>query len=74
MKKFPNTYMFCNEDINKFVFLSRNCVYPYEYIDSWERFAEKSLPNKKSFSNELNLEDFTDKDYRHAEKVFKEFN
>ena len=27
---------------------------------------------KKSFYNELNLEDITDKDYRHVQKVFEE--
>ena len=27
---------------------------------------------KKSFYSELNLEDITDKDYAHAQKVFKE--
>ena len=29
-KKFPNTYRFCNEDVNKFVLLLRKGVYPYE--------------------------------------------
>ena len=48
-KRFGNTYEFCNGDINKFILLLRNGVYPYEYIDSWERFNEKSLPGKKDF-------------------------
>ena len=42
-------------------------------MDSWERFNETSLPNKKSFYSKLNLEDITDKDYAHAQKVFEEF-
>ena len=46
-------------------------VYPYEYMDSWERFDETSLPDKKSFYSELYLEDITDKVYTHAQKVFK---
>ena len=33
-KKFPNTYRFCDEDVNKFVLLLRKSVYPYEYMDS----------------------------------------
>ena len=33
-KKFPNTYQFCNEDVNRFVLLLRKGVCPYEYIDS----------------------------------------
>ena len=31
-KKFPNTYRFCNEDVNKFVLLLRKGVYLYEYL------------------------------------------
>ena len=53
--------------------LLRKGVYPYEYMDSWERFNETSLPDKKAFYSELNLEDITDKDYAHAQKVFEEF-
>ena len=41
-------------------------------MDSWERFDETSLPDKKAFHSELNLEDITDKVYAHAQKVFEE--
>ena len=40
IKIFPNIYEFCNDDINKFILLLRKGVYPYEYMDSWERFDE----------------------------------
>ena len=46
---FPRVYQFCDGDLNKFVLLLRKCVYPYEYMDSWERFNETSLPLKKLF-------------------------
>ena len=39
----------CNGDLNKFVMLLRKGVYPYEYMDSWERFIETSLPLKRIF-------------------------
>ena len=42
-------------------------------MDSWVRFNRTSLPDKKAFYSELNLEDITDKDYAHAQKVFEEF-
>ena len=32
-----------------------------------------SLPDKNIFCNDLYLEDVTNKDYTHAQKVFKEF-
>ena len=53
--------------------LLRKSVYPYEYIDSWENFNEPSLPPKKDFYSELTLEDISDKDYEHDQKVFKEY-
>ena len=69
IEKFPSIYQLCNKDLNKFVLLLRKGVYPYEYMDSWERFNETSLPSKKYFYSELNLEDISAKDYLHAQKV-----
>ena len=74
INRFSSSYKFCNGDINKFTLLLRKGVYPYEYMDSQEGFDETSLPNKKDFYSSLNMEDITDIDYRHAEKVFKDFN
>ena len=48
IKRFANTYEFCNGDTNKCILLLRK-VYPYEYMDSWERLNETSLPDKKYF-------------------------
>ena len=74
IKKFPNTYRLCNKDLNKFEFLLRKGVYPYEYMDSWKRFKEESLPDKESFYSELNKEGITDENYAHAQKVSNTFN
>ena len=73
IKKFKNTYSFCNSDLNKFILLLRKGVYPYEYMDSWEKFNETSLPNKEDFYRNLNMEDIGDIDYRYANNVFKGF-
>ena len=48
-------------------------VYPYEYMDNWERFNETSLPNKESFYSSLKMENLDDIDYRHGNNVFKRF-
>ena len=41
-------------------------------MDSWEKFDENSLPPKGFYSN-LNLEDISDEDYAHAQKVWDVF-
>ena len=43
-------------------------------MESWERFDETSLPDKKTFYSELNWKEITDKDYMYAQKVFEKFN
>ena len=73
MKKLKNTCSFCNNDLNKFILLLRKGVCPYEYMDSWERFNETSLPSKKEFYSNLNMEDIDDIDYRHGNNVFNKF-
>ena len=70
-KKFRSIYQFCNADINKFFLLLRKGVYPYEYIDGWERFNETSLLDKQAFNSDLNLEHCTDENYMHYKKVLK---
>ena len=72
-EKFSNTYRFCNRDLNKFFLLLRKGVYPYEYMDSREKFNETELPDKESFYSELNKEGITDEDYILAQKVWDIF-
>ena len=73
IEKFPNTYKFCNRDLNKFALLLRKGVCPYEYMDNWEKFNEVSLPDKESFYSKLNIEGITDEDNDHAQKVWEVF-
>ena len=73
VKKFKNTYSFCNNDLNKFILLLRKGVYPYEYMASWEKFNETSLPSKEDFYSHLNMDNIDDIDHRHGNNVFKSF-
>ena len=73
LKNFPTLYKLCNGNLNKFFLLLRKGIYPYEYIDTWERFDEKTIPPKEAFCSELNLENITDKDYEHVKKVWEAF-
>ena len=41
--------LFCNDDLNKFVLSLRKGVYPYEHMDSWEKFDETSIPPKEAY-------------------------
>ena len=74
VERFANIYEFCNEDINKSILLLRKSVYPYGYMDSWERFDETSLSDKEAFYSSPNMEDITDADHRHTKRVFRYLN
>ena len=73
IKRFASTYSFCNNDLNKFILLLRKGVYPYEYMDNWQRFNKTSLPSEESFYSNLNMEDIDDIDYKHDNNVFNKF-
>ena len=68
-QKFPSVYEFCNGDLNKFILLLRKGVYPYEYMNSWAKFDETTIPPNEAFYSTLNLEDISDEDYPHVQKV-----
>ena len=53
--------------------IKRKGVYPYEYMDSIERFKETTLPPKESFYSSLNDGHISDEDYEHAKKVWDTF-
>ena len=73
IKRSASMYNFFNKDFNKFILLLRKGVYPYEYMDNWERFDVTLLPSKESFYSNLNMKNIDDIDYRHGNNVFKRF-
>ena len=42
-----------------------------DYMDSWKRFDETSLPDKEAFYSNLKIEYITDVDYSYRKKVFE---
>ena len=44
-----NTFTFSNNDINQLILLLRKGIYPYEFMDDWEKFSKTSLPEKEEF-------------------------
>ena len=54
--------------------IKRKGFYPYEYMDSEERFKETKLPPKKAFYSRLSGKGITKTDYKHALNVWNTFN
>ena len=67
-KRLENNYTFCDKDIKRFCLMIRKEVYPYECTDSCQRFHKTSFPDKKEFYSNLNMEDITNADCKHAKK------
>ncbi|XP_071055733.1 uncharacterized protein [Onthophagus taurus] len=57
-----------------FKLLTKKGIFPYNYITSFDKLNDTSLPPKSMFYNKLNLEDISDEQYSHAQCVWKEFN
>ena len=53
--------------------MSRKGVYPYEYMDHWEKFNETTLPDKEEFYSNINMEDITDADSMHVKSICNDF-
>ena len=49
-------------------------VYPYDYMNSFEKFADRQLPKKEDFYSLLTDEDISDDDYQHAIDVWNTFD
>ena len=72
-KELKNTFTFSYNDINKSILLLKKVVYPYKYVDDWEKFNEATLPEKEEFYSNLNIGNIADADYMHAKRVCKGF-
>ena len=58
---------------NKLDLMARKGVYPYDYMDSFDKFND-NLPSKEDFYSILNNEHISDKDYKHAQDVWNTFS
>lgn len=54
---------------SKLDLMSQKAVYPYDFMDSFEKFDKTELPTKDEFYSILNDESITDDDYEHAQDV-----
>ena len=51
--------------------MSKKGIYPYDFMDSMEKFENKELPKIEDFA--LNEEHISEKDYNHAKEVWNAF-
>ncbi|XP_031553328.1 uncharacterized protein LOC116290437 [Actinia tenebrosa] len=52
----------------------RKGVYPYEYMNCWERFEETQLPPQESFYITLNEAGISDAEYSYAQEVWVKYD
>ena len=60
-------------DENPFRLMRKKGVYPYHYMDSFEKFGDTQLPEREDFYSLLTDEDIGVSDYQYAEEVWNTF-
>ena len=58
----------------QFNLMKQKGIYPFDYMDSFNKFNETQLPKKKDFYSILNNEHISDEQYKHAQNVWDTFN
>ena len=61
---------FCSKNIE---LITKKGIYPYDYMDDFNKFKEEGLLSIENFYSKLTGEDISDSDYNHAKNVLKEF-
>ena len=62
------------ENDEQFEMMISKGIYPYEYIDNYEKFSENKLPAIQHFYSSLNNTHCSEEDYKKAQIVWKKFN
>jgi len=57
----------------QFESMKQKGVYPYDYMDTFDKFNKTELPTKEEFYSILRNEHITDGDYQHAKNVWDNF-
>jgi hypothetical protein len=65
-KQYPN-------DLH-FELMTKKGIYPYDYIDSYDKFSDTELPSIQQFYNTLTDSHCSEKDYKQAKLVWKAFD
>ena len=70
-----NNKFFGFKDYNEsqYKLLIQKGIYPYEYMDDWDKFKETVLPPKEAFYSKLAMSGVSDQNYEHARRVWAKF-
>jgi hypothetical protein len=55
----------------KYKYLMRKGVFPYEYIDGWERFKETKFPKRRCFYSSIRDENVAREDYKYGKYLYR---
>ena len=72
VKNLPeDSFKYTNEVFKdeKFRLMKQKGVYPYDYMNSFEKFNETQLPSQNDFYSQMNNQHITDEEYNHAQTV-----
>ena len=58
----------------QFNLVKRKGVYPYDYMDSFSKFNDRELPERKEFYSLLTDNNISEDDYSHAQNIWNTFN
>ena len=53
--------------------VKQKCVYPYEYMDSFKKFSEDKLPDRRKFFSSLKDKRISEKGYLKANNIWNVF-
>ena len=67
----PKEDLIITKEMPHFDLLTRKGVYPYEYMDDFSRFKERTLPDKDKFYSRLLDEDISDEEYINTKNYWK---
>ncbi|KAB0790253.1 hypothetical protein PPYR_15409, partial [Photinus pyralis] len=58
----------------EFELIRQKGVFPYSFVDSYDKLNLTTIPNKSDFFDMLHEQDITDEEYRRAQEVWNLFN
>ena len=68
-------YIYTSEAFSgeKLALMKAKGVYPYDYMDSFQKFSQTQLPKRDDFYSLLTNEEISESEYAHAQKVWETF-